>query len=146
MAYYFEFDYGNGILRCTLEGDVTDESLSECYEAARKYAALNPGVVIAEFSNVVSFKVSAETVRDLIRRPPAVPGPCSRFLVAPSPHIYGLARMFQQYGSETRPQMDVVHSVDEAYTSLGVRELHFEPLNGAVPIRKRPALVKKAEA
>jgi hypothetical protein len=133
MAYCFEFDSSNGILCCRLEGDVTDESLKECYEAARKYTALtNPDVGIMDFSNVVSFSVSSQTVRDLAHCAPAMPGSRPRFLVAPSTHMYGMARMFQLYGSEARPALHVVSSVDEAYTLLGVPKPQFEPVGGGV--------------
>jgi len=129
MAYYFEFDSRNSILRCRLEGDVTDESLKECCEAAGKYVALtHPDVGIMDFSNVASFNVSSQTVRDLARRTPVMPGSRPRVLVVPSTQIYGLARMFQQDGSEARPNLHVVRSVDEAYTLLGVREPQFEPV------------------
>jgi len=76
MVCYFDFDSSNGILRCRLEGDVTDESLKECYEVARKYVGLtNPSVGIMDFSNVVSFSVSPQTVRDLAYLAPVMPGP-----------------------------------------------------------------------
>ena len=149
MAFHFEFDPSHGILRCRLEGDVTDESLKECYEIACKYAArTNPGVGIMDFSNVASFNVSSQTVRDLAYRAPRMPGSRPRFLVAPSTHVYGLARMFQQYGSEARPELQVVRSVDEVYTFLGVREPQFEPVGIAPAIRNRqvPILVIKARA
>jgi len=150
MAYSFDFDSSNGILRCRLEGDITDESLKECYEVAGRYAALtNPGVGIMDFSNVASFHVSPQTVRHLAHRTPAMSGSRPRFLVAPSTHMYGLARMFQQYGSGVRPELHVVRRVDEAYTFLGVPEPQFEPVGGGVAKRSRqpvPILVRKAMA
>ena len=149
MAYYFEFDSSNSIFRCRVEGDVTDASLKECYEVVGEYAALtNPNAGIMDFSNVASFNVSSQTVRDLAHRTPVMPGSRPRFLVAPSTHVYGLARMFQQYGSEARPELQVVRSVDEVYTFLGVREPQFEPVGIAPAIRNRqvPILVIKARA
>jgi hypothetical protein len=132
----FEFDSRNGILRCRLEGAVTDESLKECYKVAVKCAALtNPRVGIADFSDVTSVDVSAQTVRDLAQRPPAMPGSRPRFLVAPSACLYGLARMFQQCGSEERLEVHVVRSVDELYTFLRVREPQFEPVGGVSQFR-----------
>jgi hypothetical protein len=138
MAYYFEFDSSNGILRCRLEGDVTDESLEECYEVTGKYAALtNPDVGIMDFSNVASFNVSSQTVRNLAYRTPRMLGSRPRFLVVPSTHMYGLARMFQQIGSAARPELHVVRNVDEAYTLLGVPEPQFEPVGGGVGLGSR---------
>jgi hypothetical protein len=150
MAYYFEFDSSNGILRCRFEGDVTDQSLKECYEVAGKYAALtNPGVGLMDFSNVDSLNVSSQTVRDLAHRTPGMPGSRPRFLVVPSDHMYGLARMFQLCGSEERPELHVVRSADEAYTLLGVPEPQFEPVGAGVAKRSGrqvPVLVRKALA
>jgi len=149
MAYYFEFDFRNGILRCRLEGDVTDESLKECHEVACRFAALtNPAVGIIDFSHVDSLNVSSQAVRDLAHTTPGMPGPRPRFIVVPSTHMYGLARMFQQYGSEARPEVHVVRSADEAYTFLGVREPHFEPVPGGSAIRSGPAptVVRSARA
>lgn len=131
MAYCFDFASSQGILRCRLEGDITNESLKECYEAAGALAVqIDPKVGIMDFSNANSLNVSAETVRDLANRAPGMPKARPRFLVAPSHSLYGLARMFQQYGNETRPEVYVVRSVDEVYAILGVLEPHFEPVTG----------------
>jgi len=145
MAYQFEFDRSNGILRCQFEGAVTDESLRECHQEARRYAAVtNAGVGILDFSNVTSFSVSSQLVRGLALLPPVMPGPGPRFIVAPSTHIYGMARMFQelrslqQHGSDAPQEIQVVRSLDEAYTLLEVRELHFEPVNADATLRKGP--------
>jgi hypothetical protein len=149
MGYYFDFDSLNGILRCTLEGDVTDKSLEECYEVTVRHAAfINPVACMMDFSNVDSLDVSSQTVRDLALRPSRIPGSRPRFLVVPSAYMYGMARMFQQYGSETRPGVHVVRSADEAYTCLGVREPRFEPVTGHMAIRSKqaPVLVSKARA
>ena len=145
MAYQFDFNSTYGILRCRFEGDVTDESLKECYKASGEYVAFtNPNVAIMDFSNASSLNVSSQTVRDLANRAPSMSGSQPRFLVAPSPSLYGMARMFQQYGSETRPQMHVVRSMDEVYAILGVEEPHFEPVTRPAAIRKRqtPMLAK----
>jgi len=63
-----------------------------------------------------------------------MPGSGRRFLVVPSDYLYGLARMFQQCGSQQRPNLHVVRRVEDAYTALRVREPQFEPLLGE-PIR-----------
>ena len=141
MAYFFDFASSQGILRCRLEGDITNESLKKCYEAAGALAAqIDPKVGIMDFSNVNSLDVSAETVRDLANRAPGMPKARPRFLVAPSHSLYGLARMFQQYGSETRPDVYLVRSMDEVYAILGVLEPHFEPVTGRGAIRQSQSL------
>jgi hypothetical protein len=48
--------------------------------------------------------------------------------VAPTPHIFGMARRFEILGEETRPNWHVVRTLEEAYEVLDVRELQFEPI------------------
>lgn len=130
MPHHFEFDSIYKIFRCKFDGDVTNESLKDWYEVAVKCAALtNPHVGIADFSDVTSIHVSSQTVRELAHRAPGMAGSRPRLLVAPSPCLYGLARMFQECGSEARPELHVVRSMDEAYAFLRVLEPpQFEPV------------------
>jgi len=149
MSYCFDFNSRYGVLRCRLEGDISDDVLKQCYKLAGEYAALtSPNVGIVDFSSVAAFNVSAQTVRDLAHSTPAIAGHLPRFIVVPD-HIYGLARMFQQCGDETRPHLHVVHSLAEAHAFLGIEEADFQPLKKSValaethlaanPERKSPA-------
>jgi hypothetical protein len=51
-----------------------------------------------------------------------------RVLVIPQIFIYGLARMFQILGEKTRPELQVVRTMDEAYFLLGVESPEFHPV------------------
>lgn len=51
-----------------------------------------------------------------------------RVLVATATVVFGLARMFQLLGERKRPDLKVVHTMDEALAELGVQSPHFEPL------------------
>jgi hypothetical protein len=42
MACEFDFDLNNKIIRCRIDGIVTDETLKEYYKLCSKYGALNP--------------------------------------------------------------------------------------------------------
>lgn len=46
----------------------------------------------------------------------------------PQIFIYGLARMFQILGEKNRPELQVVRTLDEAYTMLGVEFPDFHPV------------------
>ena len=128
MPYQFEFDSTNQIFRARFEGRVTDEELKAYYQRGTEIVAqINPRAGIADFSAVTSFEVSTETVRGLAKLPPVMPGPAKpRFIVAPAPHLFGLARMFLIEGQETRPNNHVVRTMREACTILGVPEPQFE--------------------
>jgi hypothetical protein len=129
----FEFDLANRILRCRFEGAVTDESLSECYRDIGKYAALTAPIRgILDLSAVASFEVSPGTIRKLASLPPAIPDPRTpRVIVAPSPQVFGMARMFEIQGEGTRPSLHVVRSEEEAFAILGILEPQFQPVRPA---------------
>lgn len=129
VPYLFEFDSDQQILRARFEGRVTDWELKEYYPLANQHVArLKPRVGIADFTDVTSFDVSSQTVRDLADIEPATPGPEARFVVAPAAHIFGMARMFQMYGGGTRPNFHVVSNLSEVYAAIGIRDATFDPV------------------
>lgn len=128
MPCTFDFDLSSKIIRCRIEGIVTDETLKEYYRLCSNYGALNPTFSgIFDMSAVVFIAVSADTIRHLAMLPPAVPDPdIPRVIVAGSPQMFGLARMFDLQGGETRPNLHVVRSEQEALAILGVKVAKFE--------------------
>jgi hypothetical protein len=124
-----DFDAKNNILRGTLEGPMTAAVLLDLYAKASKYLASRPpcrGIV--DLSRVTDFEVSSAAIRQVAAAPPAFPPGYMRVLVVPQLFIYGLARMFQILGEKTRPELQVVRTMDEAYHLLGVEFPDFHPL------------------
>ena len=121
MSVKFDFDRANGILLCNLDGYVTDDVMKEFYRiSAEQMAEIDPHAGITDLSAVVSFEVSAKTVRELAHSAPVMPDPdriC--VIVAPSDHIFGMARLFQLTGESTRPNLHVVRTMAEAWAILG---------------------------
>lgn len=130
MPYHFEFDSTNRILRGQLDGRVTDEALKEFYRLAAEYVArTDPRAAVADLSAVTSFEVSPQTIRELALSAPALRDPSRlRCVVAPSPKIFGMARMFGIEGEVTRPNLHVVRTLEEAWAILGVHVPQFESL------------------
>jgi len=130
MPYYFEFDPQNRILRGRFEGPVTDELLKEYYGLAGKYfAQTDARAGITDLSAVTSLDVTPQTIRDLAGMPPAIlDTEFPRFIIAASPPIFGMARMFELAGQATRPNLHVVRSMKEVCVILGVAEPKFEPV------------------
>jgi hypothetical protein len=130
MPYYFEFDPENRIIRGRFEGRVTDELLKEYYGLAGEYferTAARAG--ITDLSAVTSFEVSPQLIRELASSPPAIPDrDFPRFVVAASPPIFGMARMFELGGQDTRPNLHVVRTMKEVCVILGVLDPKFEPI------------------
>lgn len=128
MLYSFDFDGKNKIIRCRIEGPVTDQALRAYYAACAKHGSARPAYSgIFDMSGVTGLNVTSEAVRELAQLPPAIPDPnIPRVIVAGSPHMFGMARMFELQGAETRPNLHVVRSEKEAFAILGVTSPHFE--------------------
>ena len=129
MNIVVDFDAKNNILRATLVGSMTGAILLELYAKATKYIESHPSCRgILDFSRVTDFEVSSDAIRQVAAAPPALPAGYMRVLVIPQIFIYGLARMFQILGEKTRPELQVVRTMDEAYHLLGVESPEFYPI------------------
>jgi hypothetical protein len=130
MPYYFEFDSVDRILRCRFEGKITDADLKEYYRAVGKYVKLtNACAGVLDMSAVTSLEVSPDTIRELANLPPALSDSSRpRCIIASSPKIFGMARMFELQGQHTRPNLHVVRTQKEAWAILGVSNPEFEPI------------------
>jgi len=128
----FDFNPANKILRCRVSGEVTDDHLRALYAENGKQASLmNPKAGLLDFSAVTSFHVSAETIQELAHQPPALPGPIEpRVVIAPTPVIFGMSRMFEIVGDRGLLGFHVVRTEQEAFAILGVSNPKFQPVSG----------------
>ena len=131
MPCKFDFDLTFGILRCQLAGPVTDEVLREFFQVGARYARrTHPVAGVVDLSEVTSFEVSAETIRQIATTTPALTDPeLQRIVIAPTPQLFGMMRMFATQGEETRPNLHVVRTEQEAWAILGVRNPQFSILD-----------------
>ena len=129
MPYLIDFDATNRILRSRFIGRVTDDDLREMYGfGLDNIARLDPLAGITDFSEVSEVAFSAQTMRELARTKPIMPDPSRPVIfVAPTPDLFGMARMFELEGAESRPNLHVVHTLEEAYQILNVRDPQFYP-------------------
>ncbi len=137
MAYSFLFDSDHRVLCCHCKGRISDAELKQFYEdAGHQVARVKPRAGIIDFREVTSIGASARTIVELAACSPAMPNPEEpRIVVAPQPHVFGLARMFQIEGQSTRPSFHVVRTLREACAILGVEQLSLKPLSGSTPAR-----------
>lgn len=131
MPYAFDFDLANRILRCRLSGEVNDEVLKDFFQAGSKHAIrIRPAAGVVDLSEVTSFDVSTLAIKALAKSTPVLHDPdLRRVVIAPSPGIYGMMRMFEMEGEATRPGLQVVRSEREAWAILAVRNPQFGPVN-----------------
>ena len=130
MGYVLDFDARNNIIRLTIKDRFTDEVMSNAYRAITAYVAFHPpcrGIV--NFSDVTEFEVSTDAVQKLAERSPAFPIGSVRIFVCSRTVIYGMARMFQILGGPTRPDLQVAHTLDEAYDLLKAEAPDFGPVS-----------------
>jgi hypothetical protein len=131
MGFVLEFDPKNNILRGTMEGPITDGLLLDYYAAAARFTASHPPCRgVWDFSKVVGkFEVSSDTIRRLVKWSPIIPAGYMRVVVAPQDYLFGLMRMLQILSDETRPELRVVRTLDEAYRLLEVESAEFAPID-----------------
>jgi hypothetical protein len=141
MAYLFDFDSVNRVLRVRFSGQVTDDDLLSFYRmAALMVEALDPLSAISDLSGVTSLQTTSEMIHMLANFPPALPQPCrTRVIVAPSDETYEMARMFELEGAATRPNLHVVRTVEEAWDIIGIRKPQFKPVQDEIESRSRGA-------
>jgi hypothetical protein len=106
---------------------VTDDTLREFYRSASKYGALNPTYIgVLDTSVVAVVNISAQTIRQFAMLSPAFPDPeVPRIIIAGSAELFGLARMFDLHGSDTRPNLHVVRTERDAMAILGITNARF---------------------
>jgi hypothetical protein len=127
MPYQIDFDATNRILRARFQGRVTDDDLKDVYRLGEENVArFDPLSGITDFSGVTAVAFSSQTMRELARTKPIMPDPSRPVIfVAPTPDLFGMARMFELEGAEVRPNLRVVHTPEEAYQILNIREPQF---------------------
>jgi len=130
MNIVVDFDAKSNVLRATLQGSMTGAILLDFYQTAEKFLASRPPCRgILDLSGVTDFEVSSEAIRKIAATPPLVPHGYMRVLVIPQIFIFGLARMFQILGEKSRPELQVVRTMDEAFHLLGVEHPDFHPVS-----------------
>jgi hypothetical protein len=86
---------------------------------------------VLDLTGVTAFDVDSQVIRRLTLLPPNFPDPTFKAIVAPTDFLFGMMRMFQIGGSETRQQLHVVRTLNEALTLLGAEDAQFNELEAA---------------
>jgi hypothetical protein len=121
-------DKSRRILLIRFTGVVTDDVLLSGFQSVREWIAIHGDTSsITDFSEIESFEVTAAAVRQLAEGPPLVPDGYMRIVVAPQDEAFGMARMFEMLGSESRDRVYVVRTHIEAAQIVGVEQLEFPP-------------------
>jgi hypothetical protein len=126
VNHILDFDPEHRVLRVTLTGVLTEAAFLAAREDVAHFIQIEgPCHGILDFREVSKFDISADFVRELAEEPPTFPVNTIRVCVASQPVIYGMIRMFQIIGAETREELHVVKTMKEAYALLGFQSLDF---------------------
>jgi hypothetical protein len=124
MVVCFELAEAEGVLRVTLSGEITDYAVMELWSKGRGIVESFPSCKgIVDLSGLIHYNVSTSTITKLARsHSPDLP---PRVYVATKDVVYGSTRMFQVLSKNTRKNVHVVRTLDEAYKLLGVESPKF---------------------
>ena len=126
MHYVIDLDPAARIVRVTVDGVLTDELLVETYGTLeRLVTGKDPYSGIFDFSKVVEDLVSSEGISALASKVPIILSGNLRVVVASTPGLHGLFRMYEMSRDGMRADLQIVGSIDEAYRLFGVRPEDF---------------------
>lgn len=130
MDYRIETDRKQQVLCVTIGGIVTQKEFDDVYDEIAKVCAVDPPkLAVVDFTMITFSALSAEYAISVAWRSPAIPLPALRVIVAPQPHIYGMARMVGSYRLGMDGKFHVVRTMEECYPLLGVKKLEFSSWN-----------------
>jgi hypothetical protein len=102
-------------------GELEDSDLSEQRFQISNHPDFRPDFsYILDFTGVTKLKVSTAAVRDCATSPSLFVRDAVRVMVAPAEAVFGLSRMYQMLAEETRPNLQIVRTLEEAYRILGI--------------------------
>jgi hypothetical protein len=126
MHYVIDLDPDDRIVRVTADGVLTDELLMETYATLERLVSGEGSYSgIFDFSKAVEDLVSSEGIRALARKAPIILSGKLRVVVASTPRLHGLFRMYEMSRDGMRADLQVVGSTDEAYRMFGVHPEDF---------------------
>jgi hypothetical protein len=129
MGVFLSLDESNQVLFIRFEGVVTDDVFLDRYQIVREWIAAHGFISnISDFTEVISFQVTAQAIGQLAAHSPLVPDGFQRIVVAPQDQVFGMTRMFEMLGSPTRDKVHIVRTVTEAFILLGIEAPNLCPL------------------
>lgn len=123
MPVTFEIKPSVRIIFSSFHGVATEDDLTSVSIALSKHADFNPTFShIIDFSAATSTTLSPAFLRSFAQEKSLFSREAKQVVVAPQPHIFGLARMVQMLREAQAPNIEVVRSMSEAYAVLGIQQ------------------------
>ncbi len=121
MPFTVEVDKGRKLVYVTFTGELDQAEITGPPAVISAHPDFDPSFSeIVDFTQVIEADIPISLVRRMARGQ-SIYAPDSRHaVIAPLAHIFGLVRMFQALAEQTRPNLAVVRTVDEAYEFLRI--------------------------
>lgn len=124
MSLHVTIDASQKVVLVKFTGDVNDADLIKIASVTRAHPSFDPSFSeIVDFSAVSGGRVSTFAVHTLAQRTSIYHRSSTHIVVAPQAHVFGLTRMYQAYARETRPNLEVVRTLEEAQERLGLDKI-----------------------
>ena len=117
----FTVDAVERVVLVIFAGEVVDADLINIGNVTKAHPLFDPSFSeIVDFSAVTGGNVSSFALQTLARRDSNYNRDSKHVVIAPQPHVFGLTRMYQAYANNTRPNLVVVQTPEQARECLGL--------------------------
>ncbi len=119
MGTEFTVDPSQKLVHVTFDDQTTAQEFLGYLSLIRSDPDFDPNFsVIIDCSKVTGNKFSVALIEQLARQQSAFSPTSMHVIIAPKDHVYGLARMAQVFGQETKPNTVVVRTINKAFEVL----------------------------
>jgi len=115
MGVQFTIDVHQKLVVSTYCGEINDADLFDVASLIASHPDFDPMFSeIVDFSGVTGGTVSSAAVERKARQQSIFSTTSRHVAIAPQAHLFGLARMFAVYAEQTKPNIMVVRTMNEA--------------------------------
>ena len=127
MDYRVDLNPTRSVIRLTVTAETVTLELAEdiYWHLSEVTSSGGPYAAIYDLSATKNTTMPTESVRYFAHRRPSVPRGRKQVVVGKERHIYGLARLFQMSSEAMGGEIEVVHTLEEAYDIVGARPEDF---------------------
>ncbi|MGA3211687.1 MAG: hypothetical protein ABSD20_10300 [Terriglobales bacterium] len=124
VGFSLGFDAANKVGCLAYDGELTGQIFLAGLAAARNWVAdKGPVPTIVDFTAVTQFNVGVAALKEFAQSPPILPEQTRRIIVVPQSRVLTMVRLFQLFSGKRRPPLQVVRTMDDACTFLGISRL-----------------------
>jgi|SRR5271155_3924768 len=123
MTFKVTIDVNERLVVSTISGELNEEGFVNATSLISSQPGFDPSYSeIIDFSGVTAGTLSTSALVQIAQRESIFSRKSVHVIVAPKPHIFGLARMAQVYAEREKPNVVVVQTLDEARKVLGLEK------------------------